>query len=115
MPMRVQLTLLLAAAMSSTIGCGRLGCRDIPSKDFAFTAMLDEADVKVLLEDWGFTKRDTIPCETACIYAFARDDGWHASDIMHCELEIADEAGKDPTTPVGQVACDGVAVEGYCE
>jgi hypothetical protein len=103
-------------AMVSLSGCGLRECqRNIERKDFKFDAMLDEADVKVLLDDWGFTQRDTIPCETVCIYAFERDDGWVPTEIAHCEHDIAAKAGEDPTTLVGHVACDGVAADGLCE
>lgn len=110
------LFMLSMAAMFSLSGCGVLECqRNIRHKDFAFEAMLDESDVQALLDDWGFTRRDTISCETICIYAMQRDDEWHPTAIKHCEREIAEEVGEEPTTVVGHVACDGVAADGLCE
>jgi len=108
--------IVLACIASATHGCmsSTFGC-DPPSRDFSIDAELTEAELTMLMADFGLASRDELDCTTVCAFAHRRDEGWEASDVESCVLELEDESAADPEAIVGTVQCDGRAIEYYCE
>ncbi len=112
--MRIQLLIAttlaaLTGACSSTWNC------DPDSETFKVDAVLSEADVTTIINDYGHADRSEITCETACQFAYGREKGWTVREQSSCTHSIAPNPGATPETEVGSVQCEGDGLEYFCE
>ena len=113
--MRALLLVILGIAAPTSLGCEGSGCRDLGKENFKVSMILDGNDLESIIEREHATNRANITCEEACNYAYNLERGWYINNITSCDSTIDASIAPDPDTPRGEVTCEGVGIEDYCD
>jgi len=87
---------------------------DPPREPFVTNFDLTESDVREILVGWG-VPRGEVTCEQACMFAHEAATTWMVTEIESCTLDLDPTEGSTDLTPVGNVLCEGEAIEYACD
>jgi len=114
--MRMQ---ILIAATLASCGCTSMSSTDdctAESENFTVDLDLDATTVQDLLTASGASDPAKLDCDQVCTDIYQRDQrpNWEVSSIATCGLTIDGELMGNPTAIIGNLRCEGGAVEYYC-
>jgi hypothetical protein len=113
--MQIRDAVLAALAVVPLSGCSSIWNCHPDTENFS----LDQEVTAEQLDDLvarGFAEQDswdTLACETVCASVYSNPRGWEGVDVRSCTLTLPDNP--DGSGEPGQVVCEGVAIEYYCE